>query len=74
VLTLVVLTAAVLAAALVVSLAVALVFALQTRRFLAETAAALGAVEPGSRRLADRLEQVHQSVRSAADVLGTGGR
>jgi Na+-transporting methylmalonyl-CoA/oxaloacetate decarboxylase gamma subunit len=72
VLTLVVATAAVLGMTLVLALVAVLVFLLEIRGFLAETAAALDTVDERAMRLAGRVEHVQQSTAAAAGVLSTG--
>ncbi len=68
-LTLVVATAAVLGAALVLALIAVLVFLIGIRGFLAETAVALDTVEERATRLAARVERVQQSTAAAAREL-----
>jgi uncharacterized protein YoxC len=69
VLALVVATAAVLGAALVLALIAVLVFLIGIRRFLAETAVALDTVDERATRLASRVERVQQSTAAAARKL-----
>ncbi len=68
-LTLVVVTAAVLALILVVGLVAILVFVTQIRGFIGETSAALDAVDEGATRLARRFEGVQQATAAAASEL-----
>lgn len=70
-LALVVATAAVLGAALVLALIAVFVFLIGIRRFLAETAAALDTVDERATRLAARVERVHLSTAAAARALSS---
>ncbi len=72
-LTLVVVTAALLAVILVAALVTVLVFAMQTRAFMAETSAALDGMEEAAARLAGRLERVQRATEAAASELATAG-
>jgi Na+-transporting methylmalonyl-CoA/oxaloacetate decarboxylase gamma subunit len=69
VLTLVVATAAVLGATLVLALIAVLVYLIGIRGFLAETSATLGTVDERATRLAARVERVQQSTAAAAREL-----
>jgi hypothetical protein len=73
VLTLVVLTAGVLSAALVVALVVALVFIVHIRAFTAEAAAALTVVEQRSHLLARHIERLDESTAAAAGTISSAG-
>ncbi len=68
-LTLVALTASLLAVMLVAALVAVLMFVMQTRAFLAETSAALEALEEGASRLAGRLERLQGATEVAARRL-----
>jgi hypothetical protein len=72
VLTLVVITAAVLGATLVLALVAVLVFLIGIRGFVAETAAMLDTVDERATRLAARVERVQQSTAAAARELSAG--
>jgi hypothetical protein len=72
VLTLVVATAAVLGAALVLALIAVLPFLIGIRGFLAETAATLDTVDERATRLAARVERVQRSTAAAARELAAG--
>ncbi len=67
--TLIAVTAAVLAAILVIALAAILIFVMQIRAFMADTSAALDVVNDRASRLARRLEHVQRSTRAAAVQL-----
>jgi hypothetical protein len=69
VLTLVVATAAVLGATLVLALVAVLAFLFGIRGFLAETAATLDTVDERATLLAKRVERVQQSTAAAARQL-----
>jgi uncharacterized membrane protein len=69
VLTLIVVTAVVLAATLVLALIAVLVFLIGIRGFVAETAATLETVDERAARLAARVEHVQQSTAAAARQL-----
>ncbi len=71
--TLVVVTAALLAVTLVAALATVLVLAMQTRAFIVQTYAALVGVEEATGRLAGRLERVQGALEAAARELAAGG-
>ncbi len=73
-LTLVVLTAALLAVILVAALVTVLVLAMQTQTFMAETSAALEGIAEGSDRLAGHLERVRRAIEAAASELATAER
>lgn len=66
---LILLTAALLAVVLVAGLLATLVFAVQIRAFVADTAAAMTKVEAGASRLAERLGAVHDASAAAATSL-----
>ncbi len=70
-LALVVTTAAVLGAALVLALIAVFVFLIGIRRFVAETAVALDTVDERATRLAARVERVQQSTAAAARELSS---
>jgi hypothetical protein len=74
VLTMVVVTAAVLGATLVLALIAVLAFLIGIRGFLSETAVTLDTVEERASRLAARIERVQQSTATAARELSPGGR
>jgi hypothetical protein len=69
VLTLIVATAAVLGATLVLALVTVLVFLFGIRGFLAETVATLDTVDERATRLAARVEHVQQATAAAAREL-----
>ncbi len=73
-LTLVVVTAAVLGVTLVLALIAVLTFLIGIRGFLVETASALDTVEERATRLAARIERVQQSTAAAARGLSAGSR
>ncbi len=70
-LTLVLVTAAVLGAALVLALIAVLVFLTEIRAVMAQTATALDTVEQRATRLAGRIQRVQQSTAAAARELST---
>jgi Na+-transporting methylmalonyl-CoA/oxaloacetate decarboxylase gamma subunit len=72
-LTLVMATAAVLGATLVLALIAVLVFLTEIRSFMAQTAATLETVEQRATRLAGRVERVQQSTAAAARELRASG-
>ncbi len=73
-LTLVLATAAVLGATLVLALIAVLVFLTEIRGFMAQTASTLETIEQRATRLAGRVERVQQSTAAAARELSTGRR
>ncbi len=73
-LTLVVVTAAVLGATLVLALVAVFVFLIGIRGLLAETAATLETVDERATRLTARVGRVQQSTAAAAHEPSTGGR
>lgn len=72
-LTLAVLTAALLAVVLIAALVTVLVLAIQTRAFMAKTAAALEGLGEASIHLAGRLERVQAATEAAATELVAAG-
>jgi hypothetical protein len=72
-LTLVVATAAVLGAILVLALIAVLVFLTQIRAFIAQTATTLETVEQRAARLGGRVERVQQFTAAAARELPPSG-
>jgi Na+-transporting methylmalonyl-CoA/oxaloacetate decarboxylase gamma subunit len=73
VLTLVVVTAAVLGMTLVVALIAVLAFLSQIRRFLGDTAATLESIDHRANRLAERVGRIQQVTRAAAGELSRMG-
>lgn len=71
--TLVVLTAALLAVTLVAALVAVLVFVVQIRAFIAEASAALEVTNEGAARLAGHLEGMQRGTEAAARELATPG-
>lgn len=67
--TLIAVTAAVLAVILVVALMTILIFVMQIRAFMTDTSAALDVVNDRATRLAGRLEHVQRSTQAAATHL-----
>lgn len=72
-LTLIVLTAALLAVTLVAALVAVLVFVVQIRAFIADTSVALEATKDGVTRLAGHLEGMQRATEAAARELATPG-
>ncbi|MDP9386946.1 MAG: hypothetical protein M3Q48_03205 [Actinomycetota bacterium] len=68
-LTLVVVTAAVLGVALIAALVAALIFVTRIRSCMVETSAALSVVDDGASRLAGRLQRMQHAVHTAASEL-----
>jgi uncharacterized membrane protein len=71
--TLVMATAAVLGATLVLALIAVLVYLTEIRAFMAQTATILDTVEQRATRLAGRVERVQQSTAAAARELPASG-
>ena len=72
-LTLVVVTAALLAVTLVAALVAALVFVMQIRAFMADASRALDGTNEGATRLTGHLEGMQRATRAAAGELATPG-
>ena len=72
-LTLVVVTAALLAVTLVAALVAVLVFVVHIRAFMADTSTALQVTNEGATRLAGHLEGMQRATRAAARELATPG-